>query len=542
MAIKVGGTTVVDDSRQLSNIASVDATTVAALGAAGVGGAAKATLTASENITAGDIVQILTNGQLEKVASSVTSTTQDLTLDPNVDAVNEYENIDVDFHPTDPNKFAIVYNQPSNGYPYLEIGTISNGQITMGSAVNFIANSIRLDGLQVRWCLSTADRLTVGYTTTSSSITYTKQYDVSGTTPTFVGGTEMMRDSWYVHFKMCAIPNSDDMLVYARHMNSNNEAHAQRWVATGGTGPAVTLGINSSNDHTSAIVFDPTDNTKFMAMGRSLQSGYYRTFVSYNSISGNAITNLSVLEMVDTNGSKNFSTRERGYLVYEPNSGDWITIFGVTNGTNANTLTANAMYINNNTVTARGNATVLISGAVYDGSHWRAEADKNFDSGTIIFGSSNGNPRINKVIYNGSNSFSSVTSETLSFANMNYNNFAVATNNNATTNAYFIYLTCPGGTSEKRVLNLGEFTVDITTTTLDADKLQGIAQENITSGATGDVLFQGIDETQTGLTPSSKYYVQIDGTLGTSAPSSSYDSVLIGQAVATDKLLMNKGI
>jgi hypothetical protein len=38
MAIKVNGTTVINDSRALSNIASVDATTVAALGAAGVGG------------------------------------------------------------------------------------------------------------------------------------------------------------------------------------------------------------------------------------------------------------------------------------------------------------------------------------------------------------------------------------------------------------------------------------------------------------------------------------------------------------------------
>ena len=38
MAIKVNGTTVIDDSRALSNIASVDATTVAAMSAAGVGG------------------------------------------------------------------------------------------------------------------------------------------------------------------------------------------------------------------------------------------------------------------------------------------------------------------------------------------------------------------------------------------------------------------------------------------------------------------------------------------------------------------------
>ena len=38
MAIKVNGTTVIDDSRALQNVASVDATTVAAMGAAGVGG------------------------------------------------------------------------------------------------------------------------------------------------------------------------------------------------------------------------------------------------------------------------------------------------------------------------------------------------------------------------------------------------------------------------------------------------------------------------------------------------------------------------
>lgn len=38
MAIQVNGTTVIDNSRQLTNIASVDATTASALGTAGVGG------------------------------------------------------------------------------------------------------------------------------------------------------------------------------------------------------------------------------------------------------------------------------------------------------------------------------------------------------------------------------------------------------------------------------------------------------------------------------------------------------------------------
>jgi len=39
MAIQVGGTTVINNSRQLQNVASVDATTVATLNAAGIGGA-----------------------------------------------------------------------------------------------------------------------------------------------------------------------------------------------------------------------------------------------------------------------------------------------------------------------------------------------------------------------------------------------------------------------------------------------------------------------------------------------------------------------
>ena len=73
MAIKVSGTTVIDDSRQLSNIASVDATTVAALGAAGVGGGGTAEFTASESLVAGDPVVINASSQLEKVIATVGS-------------------------------------------------------------------------------------------------------------------------------------------------------------------------------------------------------------------------------------------------------------------------------------------------------------------------------------------------------------------------------------------------------------------------------------------------------------------------------------
>ncbi len=70
MAIKVGGTTVIDDSRQLTNIASVDATTVAALGTAGVGGGGGSfDMTATGAITAGDVVALNSNGTVSTVVN-----------------------------------------------------------------------------------------------------------------------------------------------------------------------------------------------------------------------------------------------------------------------------------------------------------------------------------------------------------------------------------------------------------------------------------------------------------------------------------------
>ncbi len=68
MAIKVGGTEVITNARQLSNIASVDSTTVAALGVAGVGGGGGIELTTSEAVVEGDPLAFnFTTGKVEKI-------------------------------------------------------------------------------------------------------------------------------------------------------------------------------------------------------------------------------------------------------------------------------------------------------------------------------------------------------------------------------------------------------------------------------------------------------------------------------------------
>jgi hypothetical protein len=71
MAIKVGGTDVIDNSRGLKNIATVDATTAASITAAGVGGGGSLDFTADEAISAGDPVAVKTNGNIEGISASL---------------------------------------------------------------------------------------------------------------------------------------------------------------------------------------------------------------------------------------------------------------------------------------------------------------------------------------------------------------------------------------------------------------------------------------------------------------------------------------
>jgi hypothetical protein len=71
---------------------------------------------------------------------------------------------------------------------------------------------------------------------------------------------------------------------------------------------------------------------------------------------------------------------------------------------------------------------------------------------------------------------------------------------------------------------------------LTAENFIGISNGTYSDGQTATIQLAGsVDDAQSGLTPGSKYYVQGDGTLSTSAGS---PSVFAGTAVATTKLIV----
>ena len=77
-------------------------------------------------------------------------------------------------------------------------------------------------------------------------------------------------------------------------------------------------------------------------------------------------------------------------------------------------------------------------------------------------------------------------------------------------------------------------TIQASSSTLTAENYIGISDGAYTNGQTATVqLIGSVDDAQSGLTPGSKYYVQNDGTLSTTASS---PSVLAGKAISSTKL------
>ena len=177
MAIKVSGTTVIDDSRQLTNIASVDATTVAALSSAGVGGGGGlVSLTSDGAIDARDPVILTGTGEAASVGL-VLSGVQDnelLTTSTNNVAYLYDSNND---------KYILITHDGSNTLNY-RIGTPSGNSITWtsdatlnsSSGNDFAANYNPVD-----------QKIVVVHDETTGNGPWIRTYTLSGTTLTETG-------------------------------------------------------------------------------------------------------------------------------------------------------------------------------------------------------------------------------------------------------------------------------------------------------------------------------------------------------------------
>jgi hypothetical protein len=142
MAIQVGGTQVISNSQGLTNITSIDSTTAAAIGAAGVGGGGTVEMTADGSISAGDVVGISATGKVKTTESVFGPTTLSYTQ-----ASGYMYGLKLAYDQSS-NKVAFAGRDTSSssGRMKIIVGTVaSNGSITWGThyeytGFTFVAN------------------------------------------------------------------------------------------------------------------------------------------------------------------------------------------------------------------------------------------------------------------------------------------------------------------------------------------------------------------------------------------------------------------
>ena len=268
MAIKVGGTEVVSNARQLSNIASVDATTVAALGAAGVGGGSTRDFTATNAITAGDIVSLLSDGTV--------STTEAL----------EYGSLQSDTSSTNPesvqfdvknNVIVVVFSDGDNSnYGNILIGTISSGTITWGTPTVFVSTYL---GYPQVVLTSDASHVIIQYSDFTASGRKAICGSISGTTASF--GSIISIASSNVRTEFIRISDTSFFMA-----DSNGNSYGITRSGTTLTSGSVTFYSGVSVGYDTCVLYDSTQGHVHVAFVDSSNN----TRLSTLSVSGTTVT------------------------------------------------------------------------------------------------------------------------------------------------------------------------------------------------------------------------------------------------------------
>ena len=285
MAIKVGGTEVVDNNRQLKNIASVDATTVAALGTAGVGGGGGAVdFTASGSLSNGDLVKLNSNGTVSVVAGGGVGS------EVTFDSTNSTETTAT--FDSNSNKVVVAYKDGGNSnYGTAIVGTVSGSSISFGSPAIFESDSV--DQLNCTFD-SNSNKVVIFYNDTGNNYYGTAVVGtVSGTSISF--GTPVVFHTAYSYVSKNASTfdsNSNKVvIVWGDNATGNKFLKAKVGTVSGTSisfGSATTItDFNASNQY--GATFDSNSNKVVVVYRGDSSPDYYGTAV-VGTVSGTSIS------------------------------------------------------------------------------------------------------------------------------------------------------------------------------------------------------------------------------------------------------------
>jgi len=520
--LQVNGTDVITNARQLSNIASVDSTTLATLNSAGLGGGGGAfDMTASGAISAGDALALNSNGTVTKIgsvaghtdppeqlatASAFTSTSQMLELS----------------YDTGHDKYVCAFTQSGSAKVFAgTIGTSSPHTPVVGTDALIESKNVNA-GIQVLYDSAGSNKHIVIYSYyegDSDTNCRSAVVDVSGSTPSVSSLTNWNSNLRANNFSSCY--DADNANVVVAWQADGGENYIRAGTVSSGT---VSWGnrLNFlSGGVTPVVEYDPDTNQVILMFSTG-----GATRVIFYTLSGTTLTQLTEQSSNKLQHSSSDITTTYHFLRYEPHNNKLLISYQ--DNTNGG-MYIQAATIGSNSITYGTRVEVSAGGSLdtASGSRGSKIALKNDTSGVFYIAYGTNQPR--KRIRTASLSGTTVTMESAdySYSSKQAHDIVFDPDTNVLIQA----------TKQSSSNMLQIHTNKVITNTPPADAFIGFAGENISNAASGEVKLIGSVVTGlSGLTTGSNMYVTDSATFSTS----STNNTLVGKALSTSSLLITR--
>ena len=502
MALKVGGTEVITNARQLSNIASVDATTVAALGTAGVGGGGgQFDAVASGAISNGALVSLNSDGTVS-TTSALMGAEQEIDGDSIDEITTAYD--------TNSNKVVVFYYSNTSSRAKAAVGTVSGTSISFGTPVVVSANNLTKLGATFD---SNSNKVIFVAKDGNNGTSFVGT--VSGTSISF-GGPYNFTSSGTTSFPFVTFDSNSNKVVICYRFHDGSAFTGRCRVGTvSGTSMSFGTEVQFQNNNvvTDGITFDSNSNKVVILYKHNDDSSKGKCIVG--TVSGTSISFGTAVAFTAANSRPQT-------LTFDSNSNKIVIAYS--DATNATYLAAVVGTVSGTSISfgskvAIASDTFTDPAMVFETQNNQvvlAYTDGNStDVGRIVAGNVSGTSITfdNPIEYN-----SRVSSSSMAFdpdTNQIALSFDPINNSNKGTTKMIV----PKG--------LASFF-----------KWIGFASSAISDTATGTInVLGGINESQSSLEVGSTYYLTSDATLTTTVTSGRE----VGKALSATKLLITQG-
>ena len=481
------------------------------------GGAAKEfEAVASGTLPNGRTVNLKANGQVELVAETTTTVSQNIPLSSEL----VFESASINWSRqafVSSDKFIIAYqDQGNSNYGTAVVAVISGSSINFGTPTVFNTGTTGEIGIGVD---STTEKCVIAYQDESQN-GYGKCVvgTISGSGLSF--GTEVTFLSGYANF--CSVgfnPNTSNQCVIAYRYQAGSPYNGRSRLGTvSGTSISFTneTAFSSGGTEAPAIAFDPNTSNKFVI---AYKSGTGQSVVG--TISGTAISYGSATTISSGFDSPAISfdptTAGRFVVAYQDSSGSRYgrARIGSMSGTSIS-YGGVSTFNTGNTPYASVAFDPLTSGSFVIGYR---DNDNSY-YGTIRVCTTSGTNIIlgSDIVINSGNS---------QYFGVNFS---------SSSQGKFLVSYRDAGNSGYGTARTGQISTNVVTSNLTSTNFVGITAEAITSGSTGVVVPKGgVATNLSSLSIGSEYYVQSDGSVSTVSTS---PAVNIGKAISATSLIL----